>query len=109
MKALETLNATEATVLAIAKATENAEASQLSTSEANLRIQNLERNVRKQEHKTNELSNQLKHNLQKNSKGSHVKESMTSPTQLTPPLNKHRNKTKRPLIDLTLEKSDEPP
>jgi hypothetical protein len=102
MKTLESLNATEATALAIAKATENAEAFQLSTSEANLRIQNLERNARKQEHKTNELSNQLKHNQQKNSKGSHVKESMTSPSQLTPTLNKHKNKTKRPLIDLTL-------
>jgi hypothetical protein len=107
MKTLESLNATEATALAIAKATENAEAFQLSTSEANLRIQNLERNARKQEHKTNELSNQLKHNQQKNSKGSHVKESMTSPSQLTPTLNKHKNKTKRPLIDLTLEKNDE--
>jgi hypothetical protein len=36
MKAMDTLSATEATALAIAKATENSEISQLSTSEANL-------------------------------------------------------------------------
>jgi hypothetical protein len=66
-ESFRTLNATEATALAIAKATENAEAIKLSTLEANLEIQNLEQHVGRQEHKTNKLNNQLKHNLQKNS------------------------------------------
>jgi hypothetical protein len=61
IEGIETLNATEATVLAIAKATENTEISQLTTAEANLRKNNLERSARRKEHKTNELSNQLKH------------------------------------------------
>jgi hypothetical protein len=108
MKAIETLNATEATVLAIAKATENTEISQLSTAEANLRINNLERSARKQEHKTNELSNQLKHkHQQKNYKGSHVKESMTSPTHQTPTTGKNVFQTKRQLVDLTLEDNED--
>jgi len=102
MKALKTINATEATALAIAKAAENAKTSQLTTLESNLRLSNLERSAHKQEQKSNEIINQIKRNqLQKNLSGSHAKESLASPERQTPSLTKTKNK--RQLVDLTTE------
>ena len=108
MKAMDTLSATEATALAITKATENVEMSQLTTSEANLRIENLERSSRRQEQKANEIINQLKtKQSQKNFKGSHRKEPMTSPpTASVPALTKIINNKKRHVVDLTLEETE---
>ncbi len=108
MKAMDTLSATEATALAITKATENVEMSQLTTSEANLRIENLERSSRRQEQKANEIINQLKtKQSQKNFKGSHQKEPMTSPpTASVPALTKIINNKKRHVVDLTLEETE---
>jgi hypothetical protein len=63
MKALKTVNATESTALAIAKAAENANASYLATLETHLRISNQESSARKQEQKSNEIINHLKRNL----------------------------------------------
>jgi hypothetical protein len=60
MKAMKTINATESTALAIAKAAENANANQLAMLESNLRISNLENSARKQEQKSNEIINHLK-------------------------------------------------
>jgi hypothetical protein len=82
--------------------------SQLTTSEANLRIENLERSSRRQEQKANKIINQLKAKQpQKNFKGSHAKEPMTSPpTASVPALTKIINNKKRLFVDLTLEETE---
>jgi len=105
MKALKTVNATESTALAIAKATENAKTSHLAMLDSNLRISNLENSARKQEQKPNEIINHLKCNrLQKNLSGSHAKESMASTERQTP--SHAKNKTKHQLVYLTVEEDD---
>jgi tellurite resistance protein len=85
MQSLETTKATMATAQAIAKATNNLESNQKLTANTNLRISNLEKSMARQEEKANEIINRLKSNhQQKNSKGSHLPESMASPEQMTP-------------------------
>jgi hypothetical protein len=107
MKAMDTLSATEATAIALLKATENSELSQLTTSEANLRIDNLERASRKQEQKTNELAKQLKpKHSQKNFIGSHSKEQMTSPAASAPSHSTINTNKKRQFVDLTFEENN---
>jgi hypothetical protein len=71
------------------------------TSEANLRIENLECSSRRQEQKANEIKNQLKvKQPQKYFKGSHTKEPMTSPpTASFPTLTKIINNKKRHFVD----------
>jgi hypothetical protein len=104
MQSLETINATSATALAIAKATEHdalANSQQLSS---NLRISNLEKITKKQEQKTNELCKELKtKRTQKNLKESHPTGSET----LT--LNKNKTKAKQRVIDLSSDDPDEAP
>jgi hypothetical protein len=112
MKSIELMDASTATAQAIAKATNSLEHTEALCVNANLRISNLEKWKLKQEQQTNELSNRLKpqaqqQNTQKNSKGSHLKESMTSPEKLTPFSIQKRNNSKRNLVDLTLENSQE--
>jgi len=112
MKSIELMDASTATAQAIAKATNSLEHTEALSVNANLRISNLEKWKLKQEQQTNELSNRLKpqaqqQNTQKNSKGSHLKESMTSPEKLTPFSIQKRNNSKRNLVDLTLENSQE--
>jgi len=112
MKSLELMDASTATAQAIAKATNSLEHTEALSVNANLRISNLEKWKLKQEQQTNELSNRLKpqalqKNTQKNSKGSHLKESMISPEKLTPFAILKRNNSKRNLVDLTLENSQE--
>jgi hypothetical protein len=75
----------------------------------NLLISNVEKSLIRQEQKTNEISKNIKQNQskqQKNCKGSHSSESMTSPERLTllKPLN-HRQK--RPFVDLTKDDTNE--
>jgi hypothetical protein len=70
----------------IAKATTALEHNEAINVNTSLRISNLEKWKLKQEQQTNELSNRIKpqtsqKNIQKNSKGSHLKESMTSPEE----------------------------
>jgi hypothetical protein len=86
MKSLEIINASTATAQAIAKATNALEHNEALNVNTSLRISNLEKWKLKQEQQTNELSNRIKpqtsqKNIQKNSKGSHLKESMTSPEE----------------------------
>jgi len=107
MKEMDTLSATEATALALTTATENAEISQLTNAEANLRIDNLERASRKQEQTTNELAKQRKpKHSQKNFIGSHSKEQMTSPTASAPSHSNTNTSKKHQFVDLTLEEND---
>jgi hypothetical protein len=112
MKSLEITNASTATAQAIAKATNALEHNEALSVNANLRISNLEKWKLKQEQQTNELSNRLKQqalqkNIQKNLKGSHQKESVTSPEKVTPSTILKRNNLKRNVVDLTLENSQE--
>jgi hypothetical protein len=104
MKAMEIMNATMATAQALEKATENASIQKATSLETNLRIANLEKSARKQEQTSNEIINQMKAKTtqpQNNLKGRHPMESVTSPDKWTPSTRK--NKTKRNLVDLTLE------
>jgi len=112
MKSLEITNASTATAQAIAKATNALEHNKALSVNANLRISNLEKWKLKQEQQTNELSNRLKQqalqkNIQKNLKGSHQKQSVTSPEKVTPSTILKRNNLKRNVVDLTLENSQE--
>jgi len=108
MQSLEITKATAATAQAIAKATSNLESNQKLTANTNLRISNLEKSMARQEEKANEIINRLKSsNQQKNSKGSHLLESMASPEKMTPSRNAIQNTKqdtpKRTIVDLTLE------
>jgi len=108
MKAMEIMNATMATAQALEKATEIANIQKTASLETNLRITNLEKSAKKQEQKSNEIINQMKAKTtqtQKNLKGSRPTESATSPDKWTPLTRK--NKTKRNLVDLTLEEDNE--
>jgi hypothetical protein len=112
MKSLEIINASTATAQAIAKATNALEHNETINVNTSLRISNLEKWKLKQEQQTNELSNRIKpqtsqKNIQKNSKGSHLKESMTSPEKMTPSTILKRNNLKRSIVDLALENSQE--
>jgi len=112
MKSLEITNASTATAQAIAKATNALEHNEALSVNANLRISNLEKWKLKQEQQTNKLSNHLEQqalqkNIQKNLKGSHQKESVTSPEKVTPSTILKRNNLKRNVVDLTLENSQE--
>jgi hypothetical protein len=86
MKTLETINASEATALTIAKATKNIHSSNDLTLSANLCLSNLEKAIRHQEQKTNEINNNTnkKPKYQKNSTRSHPQEPMACPTQRAP-------------------------
>jgi len=112
MKSLDIINASTATAQAIAKATNTLEHNEAININTSLRISNLEKWKLKQEQQTNELSNRIKaqtsqKNIQKNSNGSHLKESMTSPEKMTPSTMLKRNNLKRSIVDLTLENSQE--
>jgi len=106
MKSMEIVKATLATAQALEKATENNNLRDSSSLKNDLRISNLEKSLQKQENKANEIINQMKRNQPvKNSPGSHLKESATSPEKTTP--SHKRTKTPRLMVDLTLEDNDE--
>ena len=83
MAALETTNATKATAQAIQNAFSNINDTEKLNANSNLRLANLEKNLKRQEQKTNEISNTLrnknKNQQQKNYKGSRHLESATPP------------------------------
>jgi len=109
MQSHATINATTATAIAIAKATNNMEYNRSLNANANLRISNIEKSLIRQEQKTNEISKNIKHNQpkqQKNYKGSHSLESMTSPERKTL-LKPFNHKQKRPFVDLTKDDTNE--
>jgi hypothetical protein len=66
MASLNTISATKATAKAIATATENLEEYTSKNALTELRINNLEHNLKKQEQKTNEMVNKLPKNSKKN-------------------------------------------
>jgi hypothetical protein len=72
MKSLDTVQATAATALAIAKATENINQTNSQSMHQDFRIFNLEKANKRQEQKSNEIFKHLKRNMniQKNFKGS---------------------------------------
>jgi len=107
MESRETMDATAATALAIAKATKHLNDSKESELHNNLRITNLEKSLRRQEQRNNEVQNKFNKQLksQKNFIGSHPKESMTSPAIKTP--QNQTQKRKLETIDLSLEAEPE--
>jgi len=113
MKAMDIINATLATAQALEKASDHVNTQKAASLETGLRISNLEKFTRTQEQKTNEILKKFKTNTnhrQKNLKGSHPTESMTSPKKQTPPNKKQ--KSKRNMVDLTIdddEESNSPP
>jgi hypothetical protein len=103
MKSMEIVRSTLATAQALERATKNANSSSLKN---DLRISNLEKSLQKQENKANEIINQMKRKQPlKNSSGSHLRESVTSP-QKTTPSNKQIKTTKH-MVDLTLDNHNE--
>ncbi len=109
MKTAETLTATEATGFAIAKATSNIQKDNESSLSSNLRIDNLERSLKRQEQQTNEILNITKRSkTQKNSTGSQHLESLASPPRSTPTnhKNKNLNKNTQRIVDLTKDTTD---
>jgi hypothetical protein len=107
----DTYKASAATAAAIAKASEQYDKSQNTNLHTNLRLSNLEKAVRKHDQRANELQKTLKKpnikHTQKNYKGRHLTESMTSPTLFRKTLSKQQLKTNREqdILDLTNEDS----
>jgi len=105
------IKATNATALAIAKATESTNYSQSLNLHNNLRISNLEKSIRKHEQKTNEIvkSIQNKQSSQKNSNGSYTSGSVASPETTIPQKRKSTEKKGnfQKAIDLTMEKTED--
>jgi hypothetical protein len=98
MEALDSINATAATALAIAKAGEKLQETESNRTHDNIRISALEKNLKRQEQRTNEIANTINknnHTKRKNSKGSQTPEPLASPTQTVP----QQSNT----VDLTLE------
>jgi len=94
----ETISASEATALALTKATEQAKLLNETNLNTNLRLINLEKGLRRQEHKTNEIQNQNKKSKsRKNFSGSQQPEQLTSPDHHAP------KKQKSKVVDLTKE------
>jgi len=108
MKAMDIMNATLATAQALEKASEHVNTHKATSLETSLRLSNLEKSARTQEQKSNEIIKQIKTNTtqrQKNLKGSHHMESMTSPNKQTP--SNRKQKSKRNMVDLTMDDDDE--
>jgi len=94
----ETISASEATALALTKATEQDKIINETNLNTNLRLINLEKGLRRQEHKTNEIQNlNKKLKSRKNSNGSQPQEQLTSPDHHAP------KKQKSKIVDLTKE------
>ncbi len=83
LKSLQTINASAATALAITEAIKSFNHQQSLDIKTNLCISNLERDLSKQEHKSNNIINLLKKSPQKNYQGSYSVESVTSPEKLS--------------------------
>jgi hypothetical protein len=106
LTAFETISATKATAMAIAKATEDLTNQSSQDEYKDLRITNLEKNFKKYEQKTNEIANKLKttHKIkgQKNYNGDHPAESMDISPPSTLPPHKYQK-----LVDLTNDHDEE--
>ena len=111
-KSLDATNITASTANAIAKAHDTISNTQSQNLNSSLRITNLEKSFKKQEHKTNEALNSLRNfTQQKNLKGSSMTGSGTSPERKTlfqnknksRTQNKRKNATSQKVIDLSKE------
>jgi hypothetical protein len=99
--ALESIKASELTAMAITRATENIDNNNNLSLSANLRLNNLEKSIRRQEQKINEAINYHKqNNFQKNTDGSYHLEQIASPNRLAPLLNNTS------IVDLTQDKME---
>jgi hypothetical protein len=110
MKSAATNAATEATAFAIAKATSNIQIEQDISLSTSLRLSNLEKSLKRQEQKTNEVYNNAKRSKnQKNKDGSQLLESLTSPPPPTPTHYKTQAKAKhtQKVVDLTKDASED--
>jgi len=109
MAALETIDATKATATAIQNALSSINDATQHNANTNLRLANLEKNFRKQEQKTNEISNTIKNNnknlKQKNYKGSRLAVSATSPAAMTP--NTSKATMTHHIVDLTEDENNQ--
>jgi hypothetical protein len=102
MTALETANASESTALALAKATENIAATNTATIDTNLRLLNLEKALKRQEQRTNEITNtNRKVKAQKILSGSQTSEPLASPVKQA------LKQQKRRIVDLTQSDSND--
>jgi len=109
-KVSEIINATAATATAITRAEENLFKANAQGTHSNLRLSNLEKSIRKQEQRTNEMFNSLTSNNkqpQKNSQGSGITGSAASPERKILFNNKNRHYQK--VIDLSEEEPTEIP
>jgi len=102
-KSLDTVQATAATAVAIAKATENINQTNSQSTCQDLRILNLEKANKRQEQKSNEILKHLKRNVstQKNFKRSRQPESSSAPMKQT--LNKNKPCPTPKIVDLMLD------
>jgi hypothetical protein len=110
MKAAATVSATTATAQALIKATENINMANATQQYSNLRISNLEKNVRRNEHKTNTLMKELisKKLMQKNLHGDYRTGSVDTPEISTLPYQTNiHNKTKQRIIDLSTDDAED--
>jgi hypothetical protein len=100
--AIETTRASELTAAAIVKATDKIDYDHSLNLNSSLRLNNLERSVRRNEQKTNELLNiNKRNNFQKNLHGGYHLEQIASPARPAP------SRTKSMVVDLTLDKSEQ--
>jgi len=105
MKSKEATSITAATALAIAKATDNIDAANSQQLTSILRISNLEKSVKRQDQKSNEILNKLKaKRLQKNSNGGYKKGSVISSAAQT--LGSGNGKQQK-VIDLSTEDTEQ--
>ena len=105
MAAIATQDATEKTAATLTKAAHLLQCSQEEKTLSNLRITNLEKSLRRQEQKTNEVSNIVKkqnRNISKNSSGSQQQGSLASPIKMT-------TTNRQLLVDLTEDEEDYTP
>jgi hypothetical protein len=103
MNAVETITTSASTALAIANATETTEELQTQSQHTTLRLSNLKRALKRQEQKTNKVSNAMKSRTkksQKNFNGGRKTEPAAS-TDPQPPTQHPQQKTRQHLVDLT--------
>jgi tellurite resistance protein len=112
LTALQTLNATHATAMAIAKATESLNEKTSQDEYKELRISNLDKNLKKYEQKTNEIIKKIKNNINQNKKqksfnGAQFTESLdNSPTKT---LHYHKEWQMVDLTNNNEEETQKPP
>jgi hypothetical protein len=109
MNAVETISASAVTALAISKATKSGNDANAQNLQTTLRLSNLEKALKKQEQKTNEVSNAIKSKTkcsQKSFHGGHIKEPATFMEQQAP-IQHMKQTTKQQMVDFTTEAEED--